>query len=73
MSITQISTRRFTKEFRSVRSRPLQVMDRGVVLGTWTPVAAQSSPVDFEARARQDSAAVMPVSFAALLKEGKKR
>jgi hypothetical protein len=73
MTTTQISTRRFTKEFRTVRTRPLQVTDRGVVLGTWTPVPAKSGPVDFEERARKDSAAAMPVSFAAILQEGKKR
>jgi hypothetical protein len=73
MTTTQISTRRFTKEFRTVRTRPLQVTDRGEVLGTWTPAPSKRAPVDFEARARQDSAAAMPVSFAVLLKEGKKR
>jgi hypothetical protein len=61
------------KEFRTLRTRPLQVMDRGVLLGTWTPAPATPVAVDFEARARKDSAAAMPVSFAALLKEGKKR
>jgi len=69
----QISTRRFTKEFRTVRNRPLQVTDRGEILGTWTPAPAKAVAVDFEERARSDSAAVMPVSFAALLWEGKKR
>jgi len=73
MITTQISTRRFTKEFRTVRTRPLQVMDRGMVLGTWIPAPAKACPVDFEERARKDSAAAMPVSFATLLKEGKKR
>jgi len=73
MTTTQISTRRFTKEFRTVRNRPLQVTDRGMVLGTWTPAPAKSGPVDFEERARQDSAAALPVSFAAILKDGKKR
>ena len=73
MATAQISTRRFTKEFRTVRNRPLQVTDRGEVLGTWTPAPAKSVPVDFEERARNDSAAAMPVSFAALLREGKKR
>jgi hypothetical protein len=73
MSTTQITTRRFTKEFRSVRTRLLQVTDRGEVLGIWTPAPATSVPVDFEERARKDSAAAMPVSFATLLKEGKKR
>ena len=73
MTTTQISTRRFTKEFRTVRTRPLQVMDRGMVLGTWIPAPSKPCPVDFEERARKDSAAAMPVSFATLLKEGKKR
>ncbi|HXP63508.1 MAG TPA: hypothetical protein VN829_23595 [Dongiaceae bacterium] len=73
MTTTQISTRQFTREFRIVRTRPLQVTDRGEVLGTWTPAPSKPVPVDFEERARKDSAAAMPVSFAALLKEGKKR
>lgn len=73
MTTNQISTRRFTKEFRTVRTRPLQVMDRGQVLGTWTPAPSKSVPVDFAERARKDSAAVLPVSFAVILKEGKKR
>jgi hypothetical protein len=73
MTTTQISTRRFTKEFRTVRIRPLQVTDRGVVLGTWTPALSKPSPIDFEDRARKDSAAAMPVSFAAILKDGEKR
>jgi hypothetical protein len=34
MTTTQISTRRFTKEFRTVRARPLEVTGRGEVLGT---------------------------------------
>jgi hypothetical protein len=73
MTTTQIGARRFTKEFRNVRTRPLQVTDRGEVLGTWTPAPFKPVPVDFEERAREYSAAAMPVSFAALLKEGKKR
>jgi hypothetical protein len=73
MRTSQISTRRFTKEFRAVRSRPLEVTDRGEVLGTWTPAPSKSAPVDFKERARKDCAAIMPVSFAALLREGKKR
>ena len=73
VTTTQITTRRFTKEFRTVRTRPLQVTDRGEVLGTWTPAPATSVPVDFEERACRDSATAMPVSFATLLKEGKKR
>jgi hypothetical protein len=73
MITTQINTRRFTKEFRTVRTRPLQVTDRGVVLGTWTPAACKPIRVDFETRARNDSAAPMPISFAKILKEGKKR
>jgi hypothetical protein len=72
MTKTQISTRRFTKEFRTVRTRPLEVTDRGVVLGTWTPAPSKSGPVDFEERARKDSTAAMPVSFAPILKERKK-
>ncbi len=56
-----------------VRNRPLQVTDRGEVLGTWTPASSKSVAVDFEERARKDSVAAMPVSFAALLREGKKR
>jgi hypothetical protein len=73
MTTTQIGTRRFTKEFRTVRTRALQVTDRGVVLGTWIPARSKAVPVDFEERARKDSLAAMPVSFAALLKETKKR
>ena len=73
MITAQISTRRFTKEFRTVRNRPLQVTDRGEILGTWTPAPAKSATVDFEQRARGDSAAAMPISFAALLRKGKKR
>jgi len=73
MATTQITTRRFTKEFRTVRTRPLQVTDRGRILGTWIPAPSKPVPVDFEARARKDSTAAMPLSFAALLKEGQKR
>ena len=72
MTRTQINTRRFAKEFRAVRTRPLQVTDRGVVIGVWTPSASRPVKVDFEARARKDSAAPMKVSFATILKEGKK-
>ncbi len=73
MRTAQISTRRFTKEFRAVRVRPLEVTDRGEVLGTWTPAPSKPFPIDFEERARKDSAAAMPVSFADILKEVKKR
>jgi hypothetical protein len=69
MTTVQISTRRFTKEFRTLRNRPLQVTDRGKVLGTWTSAPSKSVPVDFEERARKDSSGAMPVSFAALLRE----
>lgn len=73
MTTVQISTRRFTKEFRTVRSRPLLVTDRGQVLGTWTPAPSKSEAPDFEKRARQDSARRMPVTFAEVLRERKKR
>ncbi len=73
MKLAQISTRRFTKEFRTVRVVPLQVMDRGQVLGTWIPVPTSSVPVNFEERARRDCESALPVSFADILKEGKKR
>jgi hypothetical protein len=73
MTAAQISTRRFTKEFRTVRNRPLLVTDRGQVLGTWTPASSRSPVIDFEKRARQDSSNAMPVSFAQLLRERKKR
>ncbi|MCX6922624.1 MAG: hypothetical protein NT154_05325, partial [Verrucomicrobia bacterium] len=39
----------------------------------WFPVPATSVPVDFEERARKDSAATLPIPFATLLKESKKR
>jgi hypothetical protein len=73
MVTAQITTRRFTKEFRNVRNRPLEVTDRGEVLGTWIPASSKPVAVDFEKRARKDSAAAMRVTFAALLREGKKR
>jgi hypothetical protein len=73
MKTLQIGAGRFTKEFWAVRNRPLQVMDRGELLGIWTPASANSTPVDFAERARKDSAAAMPISFATLLREGKKR
>ncbi len=69
----KISARRFTKVFRSVMIHALQVTDRGVVLGTWIPAPSKPAPVDFEERTRRDSTAAMPISFAALLREGKKR
>jgi hypothetical protein len=73
MTAAQISTRRFTKEFRTVRNRPLLVTDRGQVLGTWTPASSAPAAVDFEKRARQDSSKAMPFSFAEILRERKKR
>jgi hypothetical protein len=73
MAPIQISTRRFTKEFRTVRNRSLLVTDRGQVLGTWTPAVSKPVAVDFEKRARQDSSKSMPVSFADILRERKKR
>jgi len=73
MATVQISTRRFTKEFRTVRNRPLVVTDRGEVLGTWTPASSKVAAVDFEKRAREDSSKAMPVSFVEILRERKKR
>jgi hypothetical protein len=73
MATAHISTRRFTKEFRTVRNRPLTVTDRGEVLGTWTPAHSKPIAIDFEKRARQDSSRSMPVSFSEILREGKKR
>ena len=73
MATLQISTRRFTKEFRTVRNRQLLVTDRGQVLGTWIPASSKSAVVDFEKRAREDSSKAMPISFAEVLRERKKR
>jgi hypothetical protein len=72
MATIQVSTRRFTKEFRTLRNRSLVVTDRGQALGTWTPAPSKSVPVDFEKRARGDSFKAMPVSFAKILSERKK-
>jgi hypothetical protein len=73
MSATTIRTRRFTREFTRLRLRPLQVTDRGEVIGTWTPATRRPKDVDFLARAQQDCKGKAPFSFAELLKEGKKR
>jgi hypothetical protein len=72
MATIQVSTRRFTKEFRTLRNRSLVVTDRGQPIGAWTPAPAKSVVVDFEKRARGDSSRAMPVSFAKLLSERKK-
>jgi hypothetical protein len=72
MATIQVSTRRFTKEFRTLRNRSLVVTDRGQALGTWTPASAKSVAVNFEKRARRDSSKAMPISFAKLLSESKK-
>ena len=73
MNADTINTRRFTKDFSSVRGKTLDVYDRGRWLGTWTPAPAKAQPVDFAERAKKDSRKMMPISFADLLKEGKKR
>ena len=71
MAGTEISAGRFTKEFRAVRDQALVVTDRGEVLGTWIPARRKRVVIDFEKRARADSAAAMPVTFADMLREGK--
>lgn len=73
MAETEISTRRFTKEFRSVRDRALIVTDRGQVIGAWTPARRKRAAVDFEKRARHDSSKAMPITFAEVLRERKRR
>ena len=74
MKTETISTRRFNKEFSTLKNRPLQVTDRGRVLGHWVPAPARPQPVDFARRAAADSGGeALPVSFARILAECKKR
>jgi hypothetical protein len=69
-----VSTRRFTKEFAAFRNRPVQVTDRGRIVGTWTPAPKRRKSIDFLARATEDSAGrKLPFTFAQMLRETKKR
>ncbi len=63
----------FTRHFRVHRREAAIVKDRRKVLGTWTPAPKAPKPVDFAARVREDFSQPLPFTFAALLKEGKKR
>ena len=56
-----------------MRDQALIVTDRGEVLGTWTPARRKRVVIDFEKRAREDSAKPMPITFAEALRERKKR
>lgn len=48
-----IVIRDFTRDFSKHRSEPCQVMDRGTVVGTWTPVANPPPKVNWEERRRK--------------------
>ena len=73
MSMTTVSTRQFTKEFATWRSRSVQVTDRGHIVGQWTPASKQAERVDFLARATADTLGKLEFTGAQLLREGKKR
>ena len=65
--------REFTREFSRHRAEPCLVKDRRRVVGIWTPAPANPEPVNFAERAKVDFKHKLPFTFAALLKEGKKR
>jgi hypothetical protein len=73
MTAQTVTTRRFTKEFSRLRSRTVQVTDRGRVLGVWTPATRPAKGVDFLQRATADTEGCLETTFADLLKAGKKR
>jgi hypothetical protein len=74
MSVTTVSTRRFTKEFSSLRNKALRVTDRGEVVGEWKPVEKRQAPVNFLARQKACGfTKPLPFTGTELLKAGKKR
>ena len=73
MSTATVTTRRFTKEFSTLRNRSVAVTDRGEIVGTWTPTPKKPKTVDFVARAKADTKGKLEFTGAELLKEGKKR
>jgi len=68
-----VLVRDFLRQFAKRRNEPLQVQQRGRVLGTWTPSQAPPEPVDVLARAKRSCNKKLPFTGAELLKAGKKR
>ena len=68
-----VLVRDFLRQFAARRNEPLQVQQRGRILGTWTPSQAIPEPVDVMARAKRTCNRKLPFSGADLLKAGKKR
>ena len=68
-----VLVRDFLRQFARRRNEPLQVHQRGKVLGTWTPNQATPDPIDVLARAKRTCSRKLPFTGAAVLKAGKKR
>jgi hypothetical protein len=73
MSTPTVTTRRFTKEFSTLRNQSVAVTDRGQLVGTWTPAPRKRKTVDFMARAKADTKGKLEFTGAELLRENKKR
>ena len=68
-----VLVRDFLRHFAKRRNEPLQVQQRGKVLGIWTPGEAIPEPVDVLARARRTCSQKLPFTGAEVLKAGKNR
>lgn len=68
-----VLVRDFLRQFATRRNEPLEVRQRGRVLGIWTPTPETPEPVDVVARAKRSSSKKLPFTGAELLKAGKRR
>ena len=68
-----VMVRDFLRQFARRRNEPLQVRQRGRVLGTWLPSEETPEPVDVSARTKRACSTKLPFTGAELLRAGKKR
>ena len=68
-----VLVRDFLRQFAKRRNEPLQVQQRGKVLGTWMPTESTPEAVDVLARAKQTCSHKLPFTGAEVLKAGKNR
>jgi len=68
-----VLVRDFLRQFARRGNEPLQVQQRGKVLGTWIPSDSSPEPVDVLARVKRTCSRKLPFTGAEVLKAGKKR
>ena len=71
--VKTLTTHAFTRDFGKHKKGPCLVTSKGRVIGAWQPVTDQPTPVNFAERVKEYCAKPLPFTFAALLKEGKRR